>query len=134
MRVFKFLLLIILLFLGFNFARFVFFPKLDALIYAWRYPNQKPKTVATNRAECLKQKGDWGRAGIYPQEICRIPAKDAGKFCFAGSMCEYGSCLAQLNLRRPAIFASGICARYRQTFGCFQNVHFGLTDSGICRD
>ncbi len=86
------------------------------------------------KEECEKNKGDWGRAGIFPNEFCRIPMSDAGKTCIAGFQCASGTCFTAYRLRNNPFIATGVCPKYIQTFGCIQEVHFGFTSRAICRD
>jgi hypothetical protein len=109
---------------------------LDARIYQLLPKNITPNNQPAPETQtgCLAAGGDWSRAGLAPKEACRFPAKDAGKFCLTGFQCQLGQCLGKVDLRKPAIFATGICARYQTTFGCSQEIHFGLTKNAICRD
>jgi len=86
------------------------------------------------KEECEKNKGDWGRAGLFPKEFCRIPTTDSGKHCIAGFQCQTGVCVAKFQFRNNPILAVGQCPKYVQIFGCTQEVHFGFTSGAICRD
>ncbi len=133
----KLLLLFFFILIFFSVFKLVGAGSIDSLLYMLVHPGESgtKQAVVSTKAECVKLGGVWGRAGLFPKEFCRIPYKDGMKFCIAGFMCESGMCVAPMkNLRRPAIFATGTCATYRSTFGCFHEVHFGLTDGGICRD
>jgi len=134
MKIVKIVLLLVGVFILFQIFRSVIASALDSEIYRLVGPKIVVQTLPDNQEDCLAQGGDWARAGTYPKEVCRMPAKDAGKFCLAGFQCQYGSCLAKLDLRNPAIFATGICARYTSTFGCSMQLHFGFASQGICRD
>ncbi|MFH0863809.1 MAG: hypothetical protein V1858_01820 [Candidatus Gottesmanbacteria bacterium] len=84
--------------------------------------------------ECVDHHGDWGRAGLFPQEICRIPASDFGKTCIAGFQCQTGSCVALYRFRNNPLIPGGKCPKYMSIFGCTQEVHFGIPKNAICRD
>jgi len=111
-----------------------FFSFLDrAIINIVRKPSPSGFAFKT-KEECEKNNGDWGRAGIFPTEFCRIPLADRGALCIAGFQCSAGICLSQYRLRDNPVIAGGICPKYETTFGCVQEVHFGFTTRGICRD
>jgi hypothetical protein len=86
------------------------------------------------KEDCEKNKGDWGRAGLFPREFCRMPTSDFGKKCIAGFQCQTGMCVAKFEFRNNPVLAVGQCPKYVQIFGCTQEVHFGFTSRGICRD
>ena len=86
------------------------------------------------KEECIKNKGDWGKAGLFPQEFCRIPLSDFAKTCIAGLQCQAGVCSAQFQFRNNPILTIGKCPKYVTIFGCTQEVHFGFTSQAICRD
>lgn len=112
----------------------VFFSSLDAMItHIVRKPSISGFEFKT-KEECEKNNGDWGRAGIFPTEFCRIPLADSGASCIAGFQCSAGVCLSQYRLRNNPVITRGICPKYKTTFGCIQEVHFGFTTNGICRD
>lgn len=137
MKIIKIILILVGIFILYLICRSSLLPALDRQIYQLTGPkNLLTQNPPDNQEACLAQGGDWAKAGLFPKEVCRIPAQDAGKFCLAGFQCQFGTCLAKgnLNLRNPAIFATGVCARYYSTFGCTQSVSFGLTHTWICRD
>jgi len=136
MKILKIIFWITVILIALAFSRTWLLPALDNGLYKLLAKNVSQNTgpVPDNQEQCVAEGGDWGRAGLAPKETCRFPAADAGKYCLAGFQCQFGQCLGKLNLRKPAVFATGVCARYPVTFGCSQTVHFGLTGSGICRD
>lgn len=136
MKVIKVALWIILALIALAASRQWLLPALDNSIYKLLTKNTSQNTgpAPETREQCIAEEGDWGRAGLAPQETCRFPAEDAGKFCLAGFQCRFGKCIGKLELRKPAVFATGSCARYKTTFGCSQEVHFGFTSNAICRD
>lgn len=136
MKILKIIFWIILALITLAVFRYWLLPFLDNGIYKLLSNNAilDNKAIPQNQEGCLKGGGDWAKAGLAPKETCRFPAKDAGKKCIAGFQCQFGQCVGKLDLHKPAIFATGACARYKSTFGCTQTVHFGLTSKGICRD
>lgn len=136
MKILKIIFWIFLIFIVLWVSRHWLLPAIDNFIFQLlpnKYTgNQKP--VPENQEACVANGGDWGRAGLAPKETCRFAAEDAGKFCLAGFQCQLGKCIGKLSLRNPAVFSTGVCARYPVTFGCSQEIHFGLTNKAICRD
>lgn len=135
MKILKIIFWIIFALIVFWVSRSWLLSALDNFIYQL-LPNQyiQQKPAPENQENCVKSGGDWRKAGLAPKETCRFPSKDAGKFCLAGFQCQLGECVGKLNLRKPAVFSTGICARYPVTYGCSIKVHFGLTNQAICRD
>jgi hypothetical protein len=94
----------------------------------------KSGTQFKTKEECEKNKGDWGRAGLFPNEFCRIPANDFGKSCFSNFECQSGNCVTEMFRTNHLPIDKGLCAKYQTIFGCFQNLSFGFKNQGICRD
>ena len=88
----------------------------------------RPMGDAASKKECLEKGGKWQQWGLIPQEYCQIPSQDAGKPCTDGSQCEYELCMSR-EQRTP-----GVCATYRNVFGCYSIVRNGQTGSGLCVD
>jgi len=109
-------------------------PAVDTSISSFLHKNISSGFEYKSKEECEKNKGDWGRAGIFPNEFCRIPMKDGGKKCIAGFQCSAGTCYSQYRFQNNPIITVGVCPKYVQTFGCIQEVHFGFTSKAICRD
>jgi hypothetical protein len=123
--------LLILIYIGRNSV----FPALDKGIYNLvKLKNLKTGVPPDNQETCLTEGGDWVKSGLAPKETCRFPSDDFNKFCLSGFQCYYGNCVKKLDLRNPSFFGSGRCPKYQAVYGCLQNVHFGVSDSGICRD
>jgi hypothetical protein len=94
-----------------------------------------------NKTDCEKLHGKWGRAGIFPQEFCNMPTKDANKVCNDTSECE-GDCLANLTKDqiertwrgKETIYTSGKCSAWRMVFGCKPIVRNGTVKGLFCQD
>jgi hypothetical protein len=123
---------------GFLFVFFVlrtiFFPVIDKLLVSMIRNKTDISSTLKTKEVCEKNGGDWGRAGLFPKEICRIKLKDGGNLCFAGFQCEAGRCLTQYRFRKSNFFSLGKCPIYYSVFGCLQEVHFGVTGTAICLD
>lgn len=132
-KVIKVILCIIGIFVLFLILR-VIIPPLDVSLTKIVQKEVRSGSEYKTKEECEKNKGDWGRAGLFPQEFCRIPFTDFGKSCIAGFQCGAGVCIAQYQFRNNPIMTTGKCPKYVSIFGCTQEVHFGLTSKGICRD
>jgi len=136
MRILKIIFWIIILILALAAFRYWLASALDEKIYQLLSKKimEDNRLIPETQEQCLQEGGDWNKAGLARTETCRFPAGDAGKKCIAGFQCQFGQCIGKLDLRRPAIFSTGICARYKTTFGCSQEIHFGFTKNAICRD
>ena len=94
-----------------------------------------------NKAACEELGGRWGRVGIYPQEFCNLPTKDANKICNDASECE-GTCIAELSKDQiektwrggATIYASGKCTAWKLTVGCKPVVRKGKVKGLLCQD
>lgn len=83
---------------------------------------------AATKEECLAKNGKWQQWGLLPEEYCQIPALDAGTSCTDGSECEYRLCLSREQN------SQGVCASYRQEFGCYATIVNGQSSGSICVD
>ena len=72
--------------------------------------------LATQKAECQKDGGQWGRGGPGGTFVCYTPMRDSGKSCTRGTDCQ-GLCLAR----------SRTCAPVDPFIGC----HEVLTNGGL---
>jgi hypothetical protein len=134
MKFVKYLILgtgiLILLFI----LRSLIFPSLDSSMASLMHKNIRSGSEFKTKEECENNKGDWAKAGLFPQEFCRIPMSDVGKKCIAGFQCSAGTCISGYRFRDNPVLTVGVCPKYVQTFGCTQEVHFGFTSRAICRD
>ena len=85
-------------------------------------PQGKPLTK-TERAECLMRGGTTGYGGIFPDEVCFTPQKDAGKACSKAGDCE-GLCLAETKT----------CSPVSPIFGCYEFLDETGKKADICVD
>lgn len=137
MRIMKFrniLVFVIIIIGSVIFFRFFFAATIDEWMSSVVNKSNPSGSEYKTQEECEKNKGDWGRAGLFPTEICRIPTSDFGKKCIAGFQCQTGVCIAKFEFRSNPVFAVGQCPKYREVFGCTQEVHFGFTSRAMCRD
>lgn len=95
---------------------------------------EKVITAPKDKTNCLKKGGTWGAWGLFPNEFCQIPFADGGKSCFSGFMCGSGKCIRGYNFRDALPVGVGQCTKYPSTFGCTQEINFGVAGSAICRD
>lgn len=109
-------------------------PWLDKLLIITLHRSVPSGYEYKTQADCEQNHGDWAKAGLFPNEICRIPVSDFGKACFAGFQCQTGTCVSQYRFQDNPIFTSGKCPKYASIFGCTQEVHFGIPKNAICRD
>ena len=135
MKFVKLIVFIIIFIFIFNLLKGVVVPAVDKaivnIVHKKIDQNSRPET----EKECLEKGGEWRRPGPWPKEVCMLKNKDGGKFCLAGFMCESGQCISYLkSLREIPSFAFGQCPKYKILFGCFQQVHFGLTGKSVCLD
>lgn len=90
---------------------------------------------------CVKAKGRWGPAGLFPTPICRVPTNDGGRVCGDNDECE-GMCLADLTSaernrvirERRVLVTLGHCTRQKPVFGCLAVVERGQVKGVLCRD
>lgn len=125
MKVWKLIVLVI--------ALYICLPLLDNLLVKIIRPEIPSGWEYKTKEQCEQNLGDWAKAGLFPNEICRIPVKDYGKTCIAGFQCQIGTCVAQYRFRKQFLI-TGKCPKYASIFGCTQEVHFGLPKNAICRD
>jgi len=96
--------------------------------------------IPGTRVACDAAGGSWGKVGLFPQEICRVPTHDAGQECADTGECE-GTCVAALTpaqvdgLRKHVkLRMHGQCTPYVPVFGCMALVEQGFVSRLICRD
>jgi hypothetical protein len=89
---------------------------------------------------CEQVGGSWGRAGIFPKPICKMPTHDAGRPCADLGECE-GLCIADLTpeqrdlvIKGQKLQVPGQCSPYSPIFGCLAIVEKGLVARIMCRD
>jgi len=90
---------------------------------------------------CESAGGKWGRVGLFPKPICRVPTHDGGRPCADVDECE-GLCLAALTpqqrdavVRQHAKLAiMGSCTPHVPVFGCMARVNKGLVTGILCAD
>jgi hypothetical protein len=134
MKFVKFIVVAFILFILFQSLRFTILPFVDSTIGEIIHADFKSGSEFKTKEECEKNKGDWGKAGLFPKEFCRMPADDFEKLCITGFQCQTGICLTKFSFRNYFPLGSGRCPKYSNVFGCTQQLHFGFKDSGICRD
>lgn len=128
----KILKIIIVLLLILVFLKF-FGSTVDGAIYKALH-SEKIITAPKDKTACLKKGGVWKEWGLFPKKFCQIPFVDGEKKCFSGFMCESGSCIRRYNFGRSLPFGTGFCTTYPSTFGCTEELHFGVAGAGFCRD
>ena len=134
-KLIKVFLLILLLIAFFIVFRLLLAPLLDKTLTALTQPKIKSGSEFTTKETCEQNGGDWGKAGLFPKEFCRIPMTDFNKTCIAGFQCMAGNCLTQFSFNKNSFpLTSGKCPKYVTVFGCIQSVHFGFKGLGICLD
>jgi hypothetical protein len=89
---------------------------------------------------CENAGGKWGRAGIFPKPICRMPTRDGGRVCGDVGECE-GLCLAALTPAQRDLLRNhqklellGTCTPIAPVFGCMAMVKQGLVSGLLCAD
>ncbi|MBK8439386.1 MAG: hypothetical protein IPL38_07720 [Rhodobacter sp.] len=85
-------------------------------------PQGKQLTEA-ERADCLMRGGTTGYGGLFPDELCFTPMKDAGQSCTKAGDCE-GQCLADTKT----------CSKVSPIFGCYDYLDETGQVVGICVD
>jgi len=101
---------------------------------------EKPPSPQS-QPRCDALGGTWAPAGLFPNPICRMPARDAGRICGDADECD-STCLAkpsqaQLDrLRRTGATLStlGRCAPVYPVFGCIAVVEKGAVHGLLCLD
>jgi hypothetical protein len=89
-------------------------------------PTAVPVVLPDNEQDCLAQGGAWGPQGMLQQDMCDLPATDAGKPCTDSSQCQ-GLCLAS------DASSTGTCSPRVLNFGCFDVIEDGVK-MGLCID
>lgn len=101
---------------------------------------EKPP-LPQSEPRCDALGGTWGPAGIFPNPICRMPARDAGRICGDADECD-STCLAkptpaQLDRLRSSgvtIAILGRCASVYPVLGCLAVVEKGEVNGLLCLD
>lgn len=104
----------------------------DRMLYKVAHSQQPIDSSQLSEAECTLQGGKWSKWGLIQKEYCQIPASDAGKTCFSGFQCQYGSCVNKSN--ESSIIGLGTCKTYQNPFGCYDQRRFGVGSSTRCTD
>ena len=96
--------------------------------------------IPETQLACEQAGGKWGRAGIFPKPICKVPTHDAGRPCADAGECE-GECLATLTaaqrdlvMKRQRLQILGKCTAYAPIFGCMAIVEKSFVTGIMCRD
>jgi hypothetical protein len=85
------------------------------------------------RAECEAAGGKWGRFGLRQQELCDLPAPDAGKACTDSKDCA-SACVAP-DAAPVASSAEGKCYGRMLLLGtCLKQVRDGVVAPPLCAD
>jgi hypothetical protein len=85
------------------------------------------------RAECEAAGGKWGRFGLRQQELCDLPAPDAGKACTDSKDCA-SACVAP-DAAPVASSAEGKCYGRMLLLGtCLKQVRGGVVAPPLCAD
>jgi len=85
------------------------------------------------RAECEAAGGKWGRFGLRQQELCDLPAPDAGKACTDSKDCA-SACIAP-DTAPVASSAEGKCYGRMLLLGtCLKQVRGGVVAPPLCAD
>jgi hypothetical protein len=85
------------------------------------------------RAECEAAGGKWGRFGLRQQELCDLPAPDAGKACTDSKDCA-SACIAP-DTAAVASTAEGKCYGRMLLLGtCLKQVRDGVVAPPLCAD
>jgi hypothetical protein len=87
----------------------------------------------TTRPECEAAGGTWGRFGIRQQELCDLPAPDAGKACTDARDCA-AACVAP-DSAAVGSRATGQCYGRTLLLGtCLKQVRAGVVTPRLCAD
>lgn len=100
--------------------------------------------IPHTQLDCEQAGGSWGRAGLFPKPICKIPTHDGGRLCADTGECE-GLCLAALTPAqrdlvkkwtggRQKLQVLGKCTPYAPIFGCMAIVREGFVTGIRCQD
>ena len=96
--------------------------------------------IPRTQPACENAGGKWGRAGLFPKPICRMPTRDGGRVCGDVGECE-GLCLAALTpaqrdrLRKhEKLDILGKCTPVSPVFGCMAIVKAGIVSGLLCAD
>ena len=93
------------------------------------------------QAACEQAGGRWGRAGLSPRPLCKMPTRDGGRPCGDVGECE-GYCIAaptaeqqqRISRQRQKLPILGKCAAYVPVFGCMYLVRKGEVAGRLCAD
>lgn len=86
-----------------------------------------------SREECDALDGEWGRFGLFEQDLCRLPAPDAGNACIDSSNCV-SSCVTGDKVSAGTKVV-GKCYEKTITLGkCLNIVKGGKAQGVICED
>lgn len=87
----------------------------------------------STRAECEAAGGKWGRFGLRQQELCDLPAPDAGKACTDSKDCA-SACIAP-DTAPVASASEGKCHGRMLLLGtCLKQVRGGVVMTPLCAD
>jgi hypothetical protein len=87
----------------------------------------------STRAECEAAGGKWGRFGLRQQELCDLPAPDAGKACTDSKDCA-SACIAP-DAALVASTSEGKCFGRMLLLGtCLKQVRGGVVAPPLCAD
>ena len=96
--------------------------------------------IPRTQLACESAGGKWGRAGLFPKPICRMPTRDGGRVCGDAGECE-GLCLAALTpaqrdllKKRQKLELLGTCTPVAPVFGCMAIVKAGVVSGLLCKD
>lgn len=85
------------------------------------------------RAECEAAGGKWGRFGLRQQELCDLPAPDAGKACTDAKDCA-SACIAP-DAAPVGSSSRGQCHGRMLLLGtCLKQVRDGVVTPPLCAD
>src|SRR5450759_300724 len=94
--------------------------------------------IPRTQLACENAGGKWGRAGLFPKPICRMPTRDGGRVCADVGECE-GLCLAALTPAQRDLLRKyeklellGKCTPVSPVFGCMALVKAGIVSGLLC--
>jgi hypothetical protein len=107
---------------------FLFFLQTNKQPQLWEIENK-----IKSKEECDKLGGDWNKVGLGQFNLCRIPAKDQGKYCTDGSQCKHKICVNyNVGITNPK---KGECPKYTSLIGnCHHIIKNGKSKTIICID